>query len=410
MEKVRSVSIKYLVISALSVIVCLLTSAYSSNAISFTDDTNNIQQFIENKGQFVDENGKIAHSIKYVANNGLRSIYLKDNGLSFVDYIPTIDSNLFDVQILEMNFADCNQNIEITGLARSSDYINYYLPHCPDGILNVHKYTRVEYQNIYDNIDFQLYVNQNGNLQYDFIVNPGGDPNDIRLQMNNIDTLILDDNGIIFRSQSNETHHSHPFSYQVIDDEKREINSSFRILDDKSISFTVSQYYSTKQLVIDPVIREWGTFFGGLYDDELRDISFDSSNNIIACGFSSSEYNIATTSSYQKDLNGLADAIIIKLDNFGNRIWSTYYGGSELDMGAYIVIDSDDNIIISGSTLSNDVLGEDGYQKNNNGSYDCFLAKFNSSGYRLWGTFYGGNKDDNPYVVDAIAYGKNCHG
>jgi hypothetical protein len=406
MEKVSSVFIKYSVITVLSAIVILLTNISSVYGDLITDNTLNTYGFIENKGQFVDENGKIVHSIEYVSNNKLKSIYIRETGISFVNLKPTADTNIYDVEIQEMNFADCNLNIEIAGLERSSDYINYYLPQCPDGILNVYKYTKIEYKNIYDNIDFQFYLNDNGSLQYDFIVNPGGDPSEIRLQMYNVDSLILDDYGIYVRSQSNEIHHSHPFSYQVFGNEKSEINSSFNINNDNTITFSVSEYDSTKQLRIDPVIREWGTFFGGEYEDELRDISFDSNNNIIACGFSSSEYDIATTSSYQKNLNGFADAIIIKMDSSGNRLWSTYYGGSELDMGAYIAIDSNDDIIISGSTLSNDVIGNGGYQANNNGSYDCFLAKFNSSGYRLWGTFYGGNKEDNPYVAVGITYGK----
>lgn len=389
-----------------SIIIFLIVITYSIHANMIDKGIDLSYQFIENKGQYIDENSDIVSDVKFVLNNGHKSIYIKANAISFLNYIPTPDSSIFDIDVQEMNFAGCNQNIEISGIERSPDYINYYLPHCPDGILNVYKYGRIEYKNIYDNIDFQLYINDNNELQYDFIVNPGGDPNDICINMSNTDSVVLMNSDLVVKSSGNNIKHQSPYTYQIVENKKKEIKSRFRIMDDNSISFFVDEYDRTKQLIIDPVIREWGTFFGGMYEDELRSIAYDSHDNIVACGFSSSEYQIATNNAYQKDINGITDAIIIKLDDNGNRIWSTYYGGSEIDMGAYLAIDNADNIFISGSTLSDDVIGDGGYQPSNNGSYDCFLAKFNPSGHRIWGTFYGGNKNDNPFVSVGITYGK----
>ena len=380
------------------------SKAVYSNLIN--GDSQNKYQFIENKGQFVDENGEIVPDVEFVANNGLRSVYVKENGISFISYIPSTDSSLYDIEIQEMKFAGCNKSIDISGNGSSPDYINYYLPHCPDGILNVRKFESIEYKDLYDNIDFRLYINSDGELQYDFIVDPGGDPDDICLMMTKTDKLMLEDGNLIIRSADNEIRHLSPFTYQLIDNESRIINSGFKILSDNSAGFLISAYDRSKRLIIDPVIREWGTFFGGQFDDELRCVKYDSDDNIICCGYTSSEYGIVSSSAYQNELNGIEDAMIIKLDNNGNRIWSTYYGGSEVDMGAYLALDKEDNIFISGSTLSNDVLGDGGYQQSNNGSFDCFLAKFNSSGYRIWGTFYGGDKEDNPYVQQSITYGE----
>jgi len=409
-SRLSQMVILFIVLTAFTMLPFGNIKCYSliSDHISIIDKNTDEQEypFIENKGQFLLSEDCNPDDVKYVAHFGNKYIYVKKNGISFVTFESNADSNTYNEIIQDMDFRDCNLNVRIIGEERSDDYINYYLPHCPKGILNVYKYKRIVYNNIYDNIDFVLYDNSNGELQYDFIVNPGGDPSEICLDVKGAEEIAMENGDLVIRSKFNGLTHIAPFSYQGIADSNNEIQSSFVINPDRSIGIRLSSYDKEKKLVIDPVIREWGTFFGGEFEDELRSIAFDNNNNIIACGFSASEYSISTSSAYQKDINGLADAIIIKLDNEGNRLWSTYYGGSELDMGAYIVIDSDDNIIISGSTLSNDVLGEGGYQENNNGSFDCFLAKFNSSGYRLWGTFYGGNKDDNPYVVDAIAYGK----
>jgi hypothetical protein len=59
-----------------------------------------------------------------------------------------------------------------------------------------------------------------------------------------------------------------------------------------------------------------------------------------------------------------------------------------------IVMDNNSNIFLSGITSSDDVIGESGWQPNRSNVYDCFLAKFDSSGNRVWGTYYGGDGND----------------
>lgn len=388
--------------------LCSLFIFSSISVIVHADLINNQldkYQFIENKGQFVDQNGNQVTDILFIAKNGLKSVYIRNNGITFVDLETTTEENIFSAKRQNMDFAAHNGNTKITGLDKSPDHINYYLPHCPQGILNVRKYAIIEYENLYDNIDFQIYINSDGKLQYDFIVNPGGNPEDICFRMTNTDKLVLQKGDLIVRSADDEIVHQSPITYQIIDNKRQIIRSGFKILSHNSVGFDISDYNKSKKLVIDPVIREWGTFYGGHLDDELRCVMYDSNGNIICCGYTDSAYNIATSSAYQNNLNGTKDAMIIKLDNSGKRIWSTYYGGSEIDMGAYLAIDNADNIFISGSTLSDDVIGDGGYQPSNNGSYDCFLAKFDQSGHRIWGTFYGGNNNDNPFLQTNVTYG-----
>jgi hypothetical protein len=95
------------------------------------------------------------------------------------------------------------------------------------------------------------------------------------------------------------------------------------------------------------------------------------------------------------------DAIIVKYDIKGNRIWSTYYGGSGWDTAGDLAFDSLNNIYVFGTSSSNDVLGNGGFQEQNNGEKDAFIAKFDLNGYRTWGTFYGGKADDNDIDISS---------
>src|SRR5690606_6624194 len=55
----------------------------------------------------------------------------------------------------------------------------------------VHAYRRWVYREVYPGIDWVLYLDDQG-LKYDFLVHPGADPAQIRLQYRGADSLYLD--------------------------------------------------------------------------------------------------------------------------------------------------------------------------------------------------------------------------
>jgi len=95
----------------------------------------------------------------------------------------------------------------------------------------------------------------------------------------------------------------------------------------------------------------------------------------------------------------------VKFNSSGIRQWGTYYGGSGIDFGACCSIDATGNLYLSGQTTSSTSIAIatagahqaifGGGPVSNN---DAFLVKFNSSGVRQWGTYYGGNGNDFGYA------------
>jgi PKD repeat protein/methionine-rich copper-binding protein CopC len=73
--------------------------------------------------------------------------------------------------------------------------------------------------------------------------------------------------------------------------------------------------------------------------------------------------------------------------------YSTYLGGDTNDDGYAITVDSQGNIYITGQTASNDFpTTANAFQPTNSGNgYDVFVAKFNSAGALVYGTFLGGS-------------------
>ena len=150
--------------------------------------------------------------------------------------------------------------------------------------------------------------------------------------------------------------------------------------------------------------RIWSTYFTGSEGASGSAVSQDIYNNIYITGATISTSGIATKGAYDTTLSGRSDVFLAKFDSSGNQVWSTYYGGSDIDNASTIAIDSLSNIYIAGETMSSNGIATSGaYQKKYQGNFDIFLAKFSTSGKLLWGTYYGGKEveDCNAMTLDS---------
>ncbi len=91
--------------------------------------------------------------------------------------------------------------------------------------------------------------------------------------------------------------------------------------------------------------------------------------------------------------NGYFDAFLVKFDPAGQRVWATYFGGTQEDEGLGIATNDAGDVYIAGKTLSQQNISNNGFdntftgdQFTNNG----FVAKFKSSGEQLWSSYYSG--------------------
>ncbi|TRZ75535.1 MAG: hypothetical protein D4R97_02300 [Bacteroidetes bacterium] len=144
-------------------------------------------------------------------------------------------------------------------------------------------------------------------------------------------------------------------------------------------------------------VRQWGTYYGGELGDNNMACTTDGSGNVYFAGLTSSHTNIASPGAYQTIYGGgPLDAFLAKFNSDGQRLWATYYGGSGRDEGYGCNADSTGNIYMVGRTNSPDGIASPGCHQPDYGGglYDSFIVKFDSSGQRLWGTYYGGINDD----------------
>src|SRR5262249_61699065 len=75
-------------------------------------------------------------------------------------------------------------------------------------------YARVEYSEIYPGINLAFYGTQQA-LEYDFIVAPGADPDNITISVEGAESIELEDNGdLVMRVGEEKVYHRSPLTYQ----------------------------------------------------------------------------------------------------------------------------------------------------------------------------------------------------
>jgi hypothetical protein len=131
-------------------------------------------------------------------------------------------------------------------------------------------------------------------------------------------------------------------------------------------------------------VRQWATYYGGSQDDMGISCAVDASGNVYMIGSTSSTSGIATAGAHETTIN---DGFLVKFNSNGVRQWGTYFEGN----GNACTTDASGNIYIVGLTNSTSGIATAGaHQTVMSGSGDAFLVKFNSSGVKQWGTYFGG--------------------
>jgi hypothetical protein len=151
--------------------------------------------------------------------------------------------------------------------------------------------------------------------------------------------------------------------------------------------------------------RIWSTYYGSTGTDESYSVASDTFGNVYIAGITDSPGGLASGGFQNSYGGGNTDAFLVKFDSSGNRLWATYYGGPD-DDGAYdVCTDQAGNVYLAGYTLSTSGIAAGGYKNSYSGARDAFLAKFDPNGNRLWATYFGDSLYDEGDQVETDAQG-----
>jgi hypothetical protein len=133
------------------------------------------------------------------------------------------------------------------------------------------------------------------------------------------------------------------------------------------------------------------TYFGGSGGDSGQGIAVDANGNTYIIGSTNSIDFPTTANAAQPTAGGGNDAFLVVLDSTGALVYSSYLGGSGLDVGTAVAVDDSGNAFVTGYTQSADfpVTGTV-VQSTLAGVNDAFVTQISAAGATIYSTYLGG--------------------
>lgn len=364
---------------------------------------------------FEQNKGQTDHKVKFVSRSSSYTLYLTDEGATFS--LKSVDSESQDSQIaakgersttklqtdqLKLQFVGANPNPLLTGGDAAITKTNYYIG--KRRIENVANYKRVNYTNIYSGIDAVFYGNKDNQLEYDFVVAPNTDTNQIGLEFDGAESMAIDGDGnLVIKTANAELVQQKPFAYQDIGGERKEVAVSYKLTENQ-ISFELGEYDSSLPLVIDPALK-YLTYIGGTAFDDVFEIAADAQGNAYFTGQTDSLNFHGQT----RDDNDGFGAYVAKLNATGTAfVYVTILEGNGDDTARGIALDASTNAYVTGiashffPTTSGAYDTVHGVLNND----DVFIAKLGATGNLIYSSFLGGTDEDEGFDVAVDASGK----
>ena len=330
--------------------------------------------------------------------------------------------------VLRMKLVGANARAAVMGIDELPGKSNYFIGNDPKmWRTNVANYAKVRYRDVYPGVDLVYYGNQGGQLEYDFVVAPGADPNVLTLDVSGDimrtakserrSSLRIAPNGdLVVKTNSGEVRFQKPVVYQEQLRTRHSVDGRYVLRGNRGVGFEVASYDRSKPLVIDPVLI-YSTYLGGNAVDAGKGIAADSAGNAYITGQTNSTNFPTAAPPLQPALGGpgAQNAFVTKLNASGSAlVYSTYLGGSFIarlgggvDVGAAIAVDSAGNAYVTGHTNSTDFpTTASPFQVALGGTDNAFVAKLNAAGNALvYSTYLGGSRDDRGFgiALDSVA-------
>src|SRR5207302_8150820 len=150
----------------------------------------------------------------------------------------------------------------VSGLEELPGKVNYLIGKPAKWRTNVPTHAKVLYRAVYPGIDLVYYGNQR-QLEYDFVVSPGADPERIVLGFQGAERLEINAEGeLVLHAAGGAIHQRVPVIYQEIDGVRTKIEGRYVLKDAHRVGFKVAAYDQSRPLVIDPTLI-YATYLGG---------------------------------------------------------------------------------------------------------------------------------------------------
>ena len=383
--------------------------------------------------QFEANHGQVDAQVKFLSRGKGYTLFLTQTESVMVlrqreasaekDALTANDPTAFTKQarikqaVVRMKLNGANHAPTIDGMEQLPGIVNYFIGNDPEKWrTKIPTYAKVQYQDAYPGIALAYYGNQ-GKLEYDFIVAPGADPNQIKLAFEGASDIKVADSGdLLLTTALGDVRLQKPVVYQLNDDGHKKLVAGSYVVHSESHSETrpritnpvigiqVAAYDLAKPLVIDPTLV-YSTYLGGGFDDGIvtgglagsdqMAVAVDNLGNAYVTGATHSTDFPTTAGAFDTTFDSNADivsAFVTKLNPAGSAlIYSTFLGSKGEGYG--IAVDAAGDAYVTGNAGDTFPTTAGAFDTTfNGGGQDAFVTKLNSTGSALvYSTFLGGS-------------------
>jgi hypothetical protein len=350
-------------------------------------------RFEENRGQW-------DPAVRFAARSGGATLQLTSRGPAFQ----------VGASHVEIGLVHGNSSPEISPLDKMPAVTNYLIGARDQWHTGIGNYARVSYRNVYPGIDVVYYGNQN-QLEYDFVLAPGANPDAIRLKFNGDVKVSLTPAGdLALRSSDAEILQKAPVIYQ----DGRQIKGRYTLVANNQVGFHLERYDRSRKLVIDPILV-YCTYMGSSGADRVTALKLMPNGLLYVTGTTTTGEMPYIDGAYNNLSSGFTDIFLGIIDtnnNFQLKYFS-YLGGGNNDVPLALDVNATGVAFMGGSTNSTNfpVAGNSVQTTGAGSSVAGFVAVIDPALYGgdslIYSTFLGGdtgNTSVNGLVIDSANF------
>ncbi len=291
-------------------------------------------------------------------------------------------------------------NSTVKGYAAPSSTVNYFLGNDrSQWKRNIPAFDTVSLGEIAPGIDLHLRA-YGENVEKLFHVRPGADSSRIRVTLQGAESFrVLDTGELEAATALGPVRFTAPIAFQEGDNGREYVEVAYRVKGNE-YSFSVAEYDTRRELVIDPLLAS--TFFGssgtgGEEENSCPSLALDGSGNIYVAGLTSSPRFPTTAGAWDAALGGDFDIFISRFNPILSTLEaSTFLGGSFEEYFPSLALDSSDNVYVTGRTDSADFPTTVGAgDRILDGLSDAFVSRLNPDLTALEASsFLGGSSNE----------------
>ena len=300
--------------------------------------------------RFEANRGQLAPSVRYSAHSNGYDLYLTERGASLA-----LSTGTTHPQRLDLSLLHSNRQPEIEALDRTATRTNFFRGDRSHWRADVASYSRVRYRAVYPGIDLVYYGNQR-QLEYDFVLAPGADPNAIRLQFTGAAHVAISPTGDLLVDAGDARVVQKPaYIYQddPVTHTRQQVSGRYTLTAHNTVGLVIGAYDPTRTLVVDPTLS-YVSYLGGSGYDQMTAVKLGPAGLLYIAGQTDSD--ALPGLGYGTSVNGGPDAWIGILDtnNGMGLVWASYFGGTGIENPLDMAIDQYGAIYLTGTTTSTD--------------------------------------------------------